>query len=102
MRLIKSKTIETWATAHAAAKSALKNWMAVVNAAEWKKFADIRQTYRSADQVKVASGRTVVVFDIAGNRFRLIAAVHYQTAVVFALRFLTHAEYSKNQWGNEL
>jgi len=102
VRIIKPKTLEAWAAAHAAAKTALSSWMAVVRAAEWKKFADVRQTYCSADQVKVASGRTVVVFDIAGNRFRLIAAVHYSTTVVFSLRFMTHAEYSKDRWKDEL
>ena len=102
MRVIKPKTIEAWATAHAGAKSLLSNWMEVVQAAKWASFADIRQTFGSADQVKVASERTVIIFNIAGNRFRLIAAVHYGTGIVFALRFLTHAEYSKDKWKNEL
>ena len=102
MRIIKPRTIEAWAITHAAAKSALTNWMAVVKAAQWKKFADLRQTFGSADQVKVESGRTVVVFNIAGNRFRLIAAIHYRSAIVFALRFLTHAEYDKEKWKDDL
>jgi mRNA interferase HigB len=102
VRIIKPKTIEVWSSAHAAAKSSLANWMAVVRQAEWKSFADLRQTFSNADQVKVASGRTVIVFNIAGNRFRLIAAVHYVTDIVFALRFLTHAEYSKDKWKDEL
>ena len=102
MRLIKPKTIETWSSLHAGAKSALGNWQEVVESARWTGFADLRQTFASADQVKVVSGRTVIVFNIAGNRFRLIAAVHYRTAIVFALRFLTHTEYSKDKWKNDL
>jgi mRNA interferase HigB len=102
VRIIKPKTIEAWSNTHGSATAALRNWMAVVTAAKWKKFADIRQTFRSADQMKMRSGRTVVVFDIAGNRFRLIAAIHFNTAVVFALRFMTHAEYDKNKWKDEL
>jgi mRNA interferase HigB len=102
MRIIKPKTVEAWSVAHAAARTALKNWMEVVRAANWKNFADVRQTYRSADQAKVASGRAVVIFDVAGNRFRLIAAIHYRTEIVFALRFLTHAEYSKDKWKDDL
>lgn len=102
MRIIKPKTIEAWAGARAGAKASISNWMAVVQAAKWTGFADVRQTFGSADQVKVASGRTVIVFNIAGNRFRLIAAVHYGSGIVFALRFLTHAEYSKDKWKDEL
>jgi mRNA interferase HigB len=102
VRIIKPKTIEAWASAHARAKSSLTNWVAVVQSARWSDFADLRQTFGSADQVKVASGRTVIVFNIAGNRFRLIAAVHYRTFIVFALRFLTHTDYDKNKWKDEL
>jgi mRNA interferase HigB len=58
--------------------------------------------YRTADQVQVASGRKVIVFNISGNNYRLIAAVHFNTQRAFALRFMTHAEYSKNKWKETL
>jgi hypothetical protein len=41
----------------------------------------VRTTFRSADLIVVASGRPVVVFNIAHNRFRLIAAVHFKMIV---------------------
>jgi len=66
------------------------------------KFEDVKRTFTSADALEVDSGRTVVVFNIAGNKFRLITAIHYNVAKVFILRFLTHAEYSKNKWKQEL
>ena len=37
-----------------------------------------------------------------GNRYRLIAAIHYQWGMVYVLRFLTHAQYDKDQWKGEL
>jgi len=55
-----------------------------------------------ADPVKVASGRTVVVFNIRGIRYRLVAAIHYNRQIVYTLRFMTHAEYSKNRWKDAL
>jgi mRNA interferase HigB len=42
-----------------------------------------------------------VVFNICGNSYRLVCALHY-TGKVFLLRFLTHAEYDKNRWKDEL
>lgn len=57
---------------------------------------------RLADTARVKSGRAVVVFDIAQNRYRLIAAVHYDCGRIYALRFLTHKEYDRNSWKNEL
>ena len=52
--------------------------------------------------VRVKSGRPVVVFDIAQNRYRLIAAVHFNCGKLYALRFLTHKEYDRNTWKTEL
>jgi mRNA interferase HigB len=62
----------------------------------------VRRSFRSADEVTVASGRTVVIFNIGGNRFRLITAIHYNRGKVFELRFMTHAEYSKDRWKDDL
>ena len=56
----------------------------------------------AADQVRVASGNPVVVFNVCGNTYRLICAMHYDTGKVFLLRFLTHAEYGKDRWKTEL
>jgi hypothetical protein len=50
--------------------------------------------------VPVASGRTVVVFNIRGNRYCLVTAIHYNRQIVDTLKFLMHAEYSKDRWKN--
>jgi mRNA interferase HigB len=42
------------------------------------------------------------VFNIGGNKYRLIVALHYNTQCVFILRLLTHAEYSKDLWKDDL
>lgn len=73
-----------------------------MKAAQFTSFAALRNVYRNADQVRVASGRNVIVFNISGNNYRLVAAMHFNTQRVFALRFMTHAEYSKNRWKDTL
>ena len=102
MKVIKAATVGQWAQKHPTAKSSLLAWLTLVRAAKFANFVALRQVYRSADQVQVASGRKVIVFNISGNNYRLIAAVHFNTQRVFALRFLSHAEYSKNQWKETL
>jgi len=72
--------------------------MVLLEEAEWKNLIEMRAVISSADEVTVASGRRVVVFNIGGNKYRLIAAVHYNTQIVYALLFMTHAEYSKDKW----
>lgn len=62
----------------------------MVRKANWKNPAELKQVYRNADLV----GRRTV-FNIAGNKYRLIARVNYQSQRVFVLYLLTHAEYDK-------
>ena len=52
--------------------------------------------------VLVVSGRSVVVFNIAHNRYRLITAVHFNTRIVFTLMILTHKEYDRDTWKAQL
>ena len=52
--------------------------------------------------VTVGNRNKVVVFNVCGNDFRLIAAIHYNRGIVYTLRFPTHAEYSKDKWKKEL
>jgi mRNA interferase HigB len=102
VRIIAEGTIRQWAENHARAASSLRQWVKVVRVARWKSFAALRRTFPSADFVTVRSGRKVVVFNIGGNDFRLLCGVHFNTGMVFALRFLTHAEYSTNNWKDAL
>ncbi len=74
----------------------------VVKAAKWKRFVDIRSTFASVDRATAGSGRPVFVFNIAGNRFRLISSIHFNQQRIFTLRFLTHAEYDNENWKREL
>jgi len=91
MRVIARRTLrEFWAT-HADAEQALRAWFSEVNNAIWTSPADIKRRYPAASLV--AGGR--VVFNIKGNRYRIVAAVRYDIGVVF-IRFVgTHAEYDR-------
>lgn len=102
MRIITSTRLRTYWTHHPHAKSSLEHWLALTRAAEWFHFPDVRRTFPGADLVIVSSGRTVVIFNIGGNKYRLITAIHYNTRKVFVLRFLTHAEYDSQGWKEDL
>ena len=64
--------------------------------------ADVRHSYGSADVVRVRSGRPVVVFNVCGNSYRLVVALHFNSRMAYMLRFLTHAEYDRDNWKDEL
>lgn len=50
----------------------------------------------------VGSGKSVIVFTVCGNTYRLIVAIHFDRQMAYTLRFFTHAEYSKDKWKDEL
>jgi mRNA interferase HigB len=93
MRIIKRGALEQFWLRHADAKASLEAWYGVVRKANWKNPAELEQVYRNADVV----GRRTI-FNIAGNKYRLIARVNYQSQRVFVLYLLTHAEYDKGAW----
>jgi mRNA interferase HigB len=98
MRIIKPATVRSWAAIHADAAAALERWMTLIEDAEWRNLTEMRAAIASADEVAVRSGRRVVVFNVGGNKYRLIAAVHCNRQIVYALHFMTHAEYDKDKW----
>ncbi len=59
----------------------------------YQSFNDLNKTFPGADLVK-----NLTVFNIGGNKYRLIAAVHYNTGIVFIRQILTHTENDKNKW----
>ncbi|MGB7157370.1 MAG: type II toxin-antitoxin system HigB family toxin [Tepidisphaeraceae bacterium] len=87
---------------HGDAASWLRSWLAASLKAEWLNLQDVRKTFPHADGVKVKSGRTVTVFNVRGNKHRLIVTIDYPTGVVNVLTVLTHAEYDKEKWKETL
>jgi mRNA interferase HigB len=87
-----------------AAASPLRAWYKIASGATWRNFADVKATFGQTDQTKVRSGQKICVFDIGGNKFRLVAFVSYAKAKVYVLRIMTHKEYDKGnqQWKADL
>ena len=93
MRIIKRGALVAFWQRHPDAEASLESWYAVLRQASWKTPAEMKQVYANADIV----GRRTV-FNIAGNKYRLIARVNYRTQRVFVLYLLTHTEYDKGAW----
>lgn len=102
MRIIKESFLRDAAKTYPKAAKYLTMWIATVRAARWESLSDLRQVYPSADQVGVGSGKSVIVFNVCGNTYRMIVAMHFDRSTAYTLRFLTHAEYSKDDWKDEL
>jgi mRNA interferase HigB len=102
VRIISAKTVRQWIKQFPDAAGSLKAWLRTSQKAAWESIEDVREIYPHADPVKFESGNTVTVFNIGGNRYRLITAIHYNRKLIFTLCFMTHAEYSKDRWKDKL
>ena len=101
-RIVTQKRLREYAEQYPRATASLLHWEKTVLAAMWGNPADLKQTFNDVDAVKVASGNTVYVFNIEGNAHRLVAAIHFNTGMVFVLRLMTHKEYDQASWRAEL
>ena len=77
-------------------------WRRVTEKAVWRTFADVRRTFGQTDLARVESGDTVAVFDIGGNKFRLVAKISYEKGKVYVFYVMTHKEYDAGGWKEEL
>jgi mRNA interferase HigB len=102
MRIITRKRLREFANRHPDAAEPLDKWYRLFRAAKWENLQDVRRVFPHADAVTVASGNTVTVFNLCGNKHRVIVAIHYNRQRAYVLRLLRHAEYSKNLWKNRL
>ena len=96
MHVITQRRLRDFWRLYPEAENPLRAWLRRVKKADWKKFADVRADYPSADQV----GK-FTVFNIGGNKFRLITVIHYNRGKVFIRLVLTHAEYDLGDWKND-
>jgi mRNA interferase HigB len=90
MRIIARKTLrDFWETGHADAEQPLKAWFAEVEKANWATMADIKARYAHASIVDAER----VVFNIGGNKYRLVAKLWFPGRTVWVKFVGTHAEY---------
>lgn len=93
MHVITRKRLRDFAAKHGEAAEPLGVWYALISKTNVASFEGMKRLFRSADRV----GK-FTVFDIGGNKYRLIAAIHYNRKKVYIRHVLTHAEYDRGKW----
>lgn len=93
MHVITRKRLREFAAKHRGAEEPLGVWYAIISRTDFRSFAELKRVWRSVDKV----GK-FTVFDIGGNKFRLIAAIHYNRKKVYIQHVLTHVEYDNDKW----
>lgn len=95
VHLIKKNTLERFAQLHPRSRTSLNDWIEKLKFADWEEPGDMKYTYNTADLLGKGSSR--VVFDIAGNNYRMICKYVFgaKQAHLFVCWMGTHAEYDK-------
>jgi mRNA interferase HigB len=84
--------LERFAKQHAAARKPLARFLALAGVATWKHFQEVKQSFPATDY---AAATGTLVFNIAGNKFRLIARVDFEEQVLYIHAVMTHEKYNR-------
>ena len=90
MHIVSHKAIRVFCEEYPNARNAMEHWYRVAKRATWTSFAEVRQSFNTADLVAPH-----VIFDIGGNKYRLIAEINFSRRVLFIRGIMTHREYVK-------
>ena len=90
MRIISNVALTAFGAVHPQAAIPLQAWRKIVESREFFSFADIKMTFNAADKVG-----PFYVFDIGGNKYRIVASIHFNTQKMYIRHVLTHQEYNK-------
>ncbi|MBW1768747.1 MAG: type II toxin-antitoxin system HigB family toxin [Deltaproteobacteria bacterium] len=93
MHIITRKRLLEFAKIHPDCSTALESWYRILKRTDFNSFNELRQTFPSADIVD-----NLTVFNIGGNKARLIAALHYNIHRIYIRHILTHKEYDRGSW----
>lgn len=95
MHIITKRRIEEAKALYPESTSALAGWYKIVKNNKFKSFADLKTSFNSVDKVG-----NLYVFDIGGNKLRLVASIHFNRQKLYIRHILTHKEYDKGNWRN--
>ncbi|NOT58643.1 MAG: type II toxin-antitoxin system HigB family toxin [Acidobacteria bacterium] len=96
MRIISRKALREFWERHPAAENPLQDWYRIVSHTGWKNLAEARSDFPHADAVGDCT-----VFNIGGNKFRLIVKLRYARQRIYIRNVLTHREYDKEKWKDD-
>src|SRR5213592_2999800 len=98
MRIISERRLrEFWQATRGKERSvrerAMREWITTVRYADWSNFADIRKTFNHTDVLG-----SCTIFDVGGNKYRIIGKVAFRKGAIYIRFVLTHEEYDQNKW----
>lgn len=97
MHLISRKALADFWKVHRDAEAPLRNFFTAINQGTFANLVELKKTFGSVDYVP-AGPHGLYVFNVGGNKYRLVTVIHFNKQRLFVRNVLTHAEYSKEEW----
>jgi mRNA interferase HigB len=96
MNIISAKALRQFWTKHPDAETPLRSWLKTTRKARWKGLVDTRTDFPHADLVGVCT-----IFNIGGNKYRLVTKIFYPSKLVLIRFVLTHAKYDEKGYKDD-
>ena len=93
MHVISRKALRQFWEEHPESENALARWFKIMQRNEFTDLNALRATFPTADRVG-----DLIVFNIGGNKYRLIASIHFNRGKVYIRHVLTHSKYDRGGW----
>jgi len=88
MHLVTNKRLLEFSAKYPQAHASLQEWRRIVEARSFANFAELKATFNATDKVGA-----YYLFDVGGNKYRIVAAVHFNTQRIYIRAVMTHKEY---------
>jgi mRNA interferase HigB len=93
MRIISNSALRAFAALHPQANEPLQGWRRVIEKNQFDHWAELKSAFNTIDKVG-----ELTVFDIGGNKYRLIAYIRFEKKILYIKAVLTHQDYDKGAW----
>lgn len=90
MRVVSNKALAEFAASHPGSGRPLQAWRKIVESGEIANYAQLKALMNATDRVG-----DFHVFDVGGNKYRIVAAIHFNRQMLFVRHVFTHSEYEK-------
>jgi mRNA interferase HigB len=104
MRVISKRRLREFWEGHPDAEEPLKAWWRIVSDrdTQWRHIHDVKAVLNGVDGFNLECGVPVVVFNIGGNKYRLVARIYYDFGRVYVKAVLNHREYDSAKWKEQI
>ena len=102
MNVVGTDLIDEFCRRRERARKAFDKWLPKAEQAAWLKRTDAKATFPTTDPWSSDEGTEYLIFDIGGNKYRVVARPIFETQTLIIMAVMTHAEYETGRWKNQL